>query len=85
MSGTDQRRYKATVRFTLEVVADGVWGEEWTLAKVEDTAAREAREQLFNALSNVEKPCSAPRIIGCEVQAVSVMREKLCPSTTQTT
>jgi hypothetical protein len=72
---SEERRYKATVRFVMEVVADGVWGSEWTLDKVEDTASREAKEKLFNAFEHVEKPYSAPRVIGCSVEAVTVMRE----------
>lgn len=70
------RRYRSSVEFTIEIQADGVWGGDFTLAKVEQMAAREAEDDLRNALSHIKAPYRAPIIHKLQVLAVTVYREK---------
>lgn len=71
-----ERRYKAAVRFVIEIQADGVWGENFTIKQIEKQASRETEDQLYNVLSHVERPYSNPIIHSCSVDAVIVYPEK---------
>ena len=71
-----ERRYKAAVRFVIEIQADGVWGENFTVKQIEGQASRETEDQLRAALDHVKSPYSSPIIHSCSVDAVIVYPEK---------